>query len=82
MDTEIKIITSYLDDESIVYTNSSQFLVQIGRGKSAYKTRYCITGNLGQAVAYYNGLNIGNGYKKRLICFSLNKPVLARQFSY
>lgn len=78
---EIKIITTTLDDRHIAYTNSSQFLVQVGLGKSAYKTRYCITGNLGQAVMYYNGISIGNGYKKRLVCWGFNKPLIARQFS-
>ena len=38
-------------------------------------------GNLAQAVHLFNGLNISNGYKKRLVSWSFNRPVLARQFS-
>lgn len=45
----------------------TKFLVQVGRGsKGAYRTRYALT-NQGQATFYYNCINIGNGYKKRLI---------------
>ena len=71
-----------LNGKTIAYGASTDFLVQIGKGKSAYKTKWAFTGNLGQAVLYYNGLNIGNGYKKRLLMPSCGrKPVLARQFS-
>lgn len=42
------------------------FTVEIGRGeKGAYRdVRHCET--LAQAFLWYNGINIGNGYKKRL----------------
>lgn len=74
-------ITKELNGKKIVYTTATEFLIQVGKNKSAYKTRYSIKGNLAQAVMYFNGINIGNGYKKRLICQSMNKPLLARQFS-
>lgn len=67
-----------LDDKPITYSDTTIFEVQIGRFKSAYKTRYSFTGNLAQAVFYYRAINIGNGYKKRL-CAS--KLTLARAFS-
>lgn len=76
-----KIIHQELNGKKIAYHDQTEFLVQIGRNKSAYKTRYTITGNLAQAVRYFNGINIGNGYKKRLLAPSFNKPLLARQFS-
>lgn len=68
------------------------FLVQIGKGaKGSYKTRYSFNtggGNaegallcLKEALFYYKSLNVGNGYKKRLVCREFNKPLLARQFS-
>lgn len=78
----IEFKTANLDGREISYTNQSEFLVQIGKGsKGSYKTRYQIVGNLAQAVGWYNGINIGNGYKKRLIFVGANKPLLARQTS-
>jgi len=73
--------TATLDGKKIAYTDTTQFEVQVGRYKGAYRTRYAFTGNLHQAVSYYRAINIGNGYKKRLLMPSANKPVLARQFS-
>lgn len=80
MGIEIKHAT--LDGKRIAFTNRTVFLVEIGRGaKGSYAVRYLLTGNLAQAVAYYNAINIGRGYKKRLRAPSFNKPVLARAFS-
>lgn len=70
-----------LDGKRIAYCDQTEFLVQVGRYNSAYKTRYAFTGNIHQAVAYYRALNVGNGYKKRLYAPSMNKPTLARMFS-
>lgn len=55
------------------------FLIQAGKG--SYKTAYAVTGLFSRAFMLYIGLNIGNGYKKRLLAPSLNKPCLARAFS-
>jgi len=77
----IKLKFSELDGKKIAYHSDTVFRVQIGKGKSGYKDRFRIQGNLTQAVLLYNGINIGNGYKKRLYSDFLNKPVLARQFS-
>jgi len=73
--------TATLDGKRIAYTDDTKFEVQIGRGKSAYTTRYTFTGNLHQAVMYYRCVNIGRGYKKRLVMPDANRPVLAREFS-
>lgn len=67
-----------LDGKLIGYSDETEFLIQVGRYRGAYKTRYRIIGNLGQAVLYYRGINIGNGYKKRLYAPCMNKPTLAR----
>lgn len=76
----IKIAT--LDGKRVAYTDDTVFLVEVGRGpKGAYTTRYSFTGNLAQAVLHFNGINIGNGYKKRLRAPDFNKPVLARAAS-
>lgn len=70
-----------LDGKRIAYTDQTEFLVQVGRGKSAYHTRYRVVGSLAQSVLLFNGINVGYGYKKRLLMPSANKPVLARVFS-
>jgi len=74
--------TATLDGKRIAYTDETRFLVQVGRyAKGSYTTRYAIVGNLAQAVLWYNGINIGNGYKKRLYVPSFNRPVLAKEAS-
>ena len=78
----VTLKTATLDGKQIAYSSETIFLVQIGKRRSAYKTRHKFEGNLGQALLYYKAINIGNGYKKRLLAPSMNKPVLARQFSY
>ena len=77
----MKLLTATLDGKSIAYCTATEFLVQVGKGKGAYQTRYRFTGKLEQAVLYYRGINIGNGYKKRLYAPSFNKPTLARYIS-
>jgi len=73
--------TATLDGKRIAYTDDTKFEVQIGRGKGAYTARYEFTGNLAQAVKYYCAINIGRGYKKRLVMPNAMRPVLARQLS-
>lgn len=75
----IEIRTATLDGKRIAYTSETVFLVQSGLGKGKYCDRYRLVGNLGQAVAWYKGLNIRAPYKKRLIGLDL-KPseILAR----
>ena len=75
------IKTATLDGKLIAYSDDTEFLVQVGKGKSEYTTKYSFRGNLGQACAYYRAINIGNGYKKRLYAPTMNKPVLARASS-
>lgn len=78
----VTVKTSYLDGKAIAYHSETEFLIQIGHGNGSYRTRFKVTGNLGQAVLFYNGLNIGNGYKKRLLMPSCSKnPIIAREIS-
>lgn len=79
----IELKTWTLDGKQIAGSSETEFLVQVGKGaKGSYRTRYAFKGNLGQAVMYYNGINIGNGYKKRLLMPSCSKrPVLAKAAS-
>ena len=73
--------TATLDGKRIAYTDTTEFLVQVGRGRGAYATRYSFKGEIARAVMYYNAINIGRGYKKRLIMRNAMRPVLAREFS-
>lgn len=78
----IEIKTVELDGKKVAYTNESVFEIQVGRhAKGAYRTRMTSFGNLHQAVTFYRSINIGRGYKKRLVCWTLNKPILARASS-
>ena len=68
--------TSQLNGKSIAYHDETEFLVQVGRHKGSYKTRYKLVGNLNEAVWHYQCINIGRGYKKRLLMPSSPNPVL------
>lgn len=76
MTIELKTVT--LDGKRLAYTNQTEFLVQIGKNRGAYRTKWRFTGDIHQAVAYYKGLNVSYGYKKRLVMPSAKKPVLAK----
>lgn len=58
--------------------------VQVSRSpttKSAYKNKYTLD-KAAQAILYYHGINIGRGYKKRLIKIEGSKRlVVARAAS-
>lgn len=72
----MKCKVSYLDGKSVAYSEKTIFSIQVGRAKSTYKSRYTIQGDFGRAVLYYNGINIGNGYKKRLMMCGHEKDVV------
>lgn len=81
-DRTFGIKTAELDGKKIKYTDETEFLVQVGKDKGSYKTRWSFKGNLNSAVMYYRSLNIGNGFKKRLLMPACKKnPVLARYIS-
>lgn len=73
--------TIKVNGRSVCYTDNTVFMVQVGKNKSAYKTKYSFKGDIRQAAFYYECINIGNGYKKRLLMSGANKPVLARAIS-
>ena len=73
--------TATLDGKRIIYGGKTVFEVQVGRGHGQYETRYSFEGELARALFYYKAVNIGNGYKKRLIMVGAQRPVLARQIS-
>ena len=78
----IELKQSILNGKPITYSNATVFEVQVGYKQGKYKKRYSFEGDLERAVTYYNCINIGNGFKKRLWCGTLAKlSTLARQFS-
>jgi hypothetical protein len=77
----ITLHTIELNGKKIAYSSETDFLVQVGKGKGSYKTRYSFKGKFAQAFFYYCGINVGNGYKKRLLVPSFNKPILAKVIS-
>jgi hypothetical protein len=74
----VEIMTAELDGKRVAFSSETKFYIQVGKGRGGYRTKYAITGSLGQACLYYRAINIGNGYKKRLlmgdkklaVCFS------------
>lgn len=78
----MQVKTATIDGKDIAYTDETEFLVQVGKHSSAYKTRYSFVGDLAKAIFWYQGINIGYGYKKRLLMPSCTKnPVIVRHFS-
>lgn len=71
-------MTWMLNGKTLHGTTASKFQVQIGKDKSKYENMYVFTGQFSVAVSYYNSINIGNGYKKRLL---LDGKVIARMES-
>lgn len=43
----------------------SLYIIEVGKGKGSYKRRFSGE-NAAQASIIYNGINIANGYKKRV----------------
>lgn len=59
--------TFTLDGVTYSYKEDTPFYVQVGRWRGAYITKWRFTGNFNRAYVHYWGLNVGNGYKKRLV---------------
>jgi hypothetical protein len=80
----IRLITIELDNKKIAFASNTEFYIQIGKGsKGGYKTKMKFLGDdFTRGFMTYQGINIGNGYKKRLISYNMNKPVLCKQTSY
>jgi hypothetical protein len=74
--------TFELNGETFHFDENTVFLIEVGKGdKGAYRPLYTIIGNIAQAHIHYRGINVGNGYKKRLRAPSIRKAPLLRQFS-
>lgn len=78
----VELHTGELNGKRVAYSSETEFLVQVGRhARGSYTTRYRFVGDLRAAAFHYDSINVGRGYKKRLLAPSLNKPLLARQWS-
>lgn len=76
--------TATINGKRICYTSNTVFLVQVSKSKnrkSGYENKYSFVGDLERACVHYQGINVGLGYKKRLIFCGSQKPVLLRQTS-
>jgi hypothetical protein len=73
------MITKELNNQTVSYDQNTVFKVQIGKKKSAYKDKYKFFGDLTKAVFYYDCINIGKGFKKRLIIDKQRKPLLVER---
>lgn len=70
--------TVKINGRSVCYSDTTVFQVQVGKGKGSYKDKYTFTGDIRKAAFYYECINIGNGYKKRLC---MNGKAIVRAFS-
>ena len=77
----ITLHTIELNGKKIAYSSETEFLVQVGKGRGSYKTKYSFKGKFAQAFFYYSGINVGYGYKKRLFSPAMNKPTLSKVIS-
>lgn len=80
----MEIVKVELNGKKIVLYEDAIIEVQVGKGtKGGYKVKHIFTArDFAKAVMTYNGINVGKGYKKRLVCLSLNNPILAKVLSY
>lgn len=74
--------TATLNGKRIAYHSETVFVIQTGKGyKGSYKTSHKVKGDLAKAAHLYESINIGPGFKKRLLMTGTSKPVLARYVS-
>jgi hypothetical protein len=61
-------LTMTVEGKDITYYHHSQFLIQVGHGpKGAYKTHLIFIGDMARAFFWYLKIQVGEGYKKRLL---------------
>ncbi len=79
--SQVSLIHASLDGRPIAFSTETEFKVQVASPKGKWRTRWSFRGNLGRAVLFYNSVNLGYGWRKRLVAPGFNKPVLARAVS-
>jgi hypothetical protein len=72
-------VGSHRGDVMIAPKCTGKWSVQVGKGdKGSFTERYCLDSE-NQAWFYYASINIGNGYKKRLV--APEGGIVARSYS-
>lgn len=79
MENEKEFYEYELDGKKVSFHKDNIIEVHTGKISShRYSKKWQFTPKeFSKAMIHYNGLNIGNGFKKRLICYQLQKPLLA-----
>lgn len=57
--------TVNIDGKDYTFNDDARWLVEVGKGSGSYRTKYALT-TPNQAMFYFNAINIGRGFKKRL----------------
>jgi hypothetical protein len=65
--TKLPLSSITINNKSYQVTSATKYQVQVGKDKSHYENVYVFIGQPWQACGYYRGINIGKGYKKRLL---------------
>lgn len=82
MNTGTVNITVTIDDKTYTYGLHDTWDIEVGRYRGAYRLQYRMT-TVVDGVKYYRCINIGNGYKKRLVLRRADgtRTVVARYIS-
>lgn len=58
-------MTVNIDGKDYTYSQGDLWNVEVGKGSGSYRTKYALA-TPNQAIFYFNAINIGRGFKKRL----------------
>jgi len=74
-------MTVNIDGKDYTYSEGDLWNVEVGKGSGSYKVRYSLD-TPHQAMWYFNAINIGRGFKKRLtLVQNSSKTRIARVLS-
>jgi len=74
-------ITYYIDEiggRRLGYNSKTKFVIEVSKGKGAYKTKHRVTGNFRKALTKYNAIDSKVGSRKRLLMIGATDPVLVK----
>lgn len=74
-------MTVNIDGKDYTYSEGDLWNVEVGKGSGSYKVRYSLD-TPHKAMLYFNAINIGRGFKKRLTLVQNNDKIhIARVLS-
>jgi hypothetical protein len=76
----VEIRHAELDGKRVAYSSETLFTVEVGTVGRRYERKAAFVGNLGQAVLWYKGYNIGPGYQKRLVMAGARRDTVLARF--